>query len=175
MPTIYILLTNTRTAFSRLIGWSTGETYTHVAIALDRELCKVYSFARRNPRFLLPAGLVREDVRAGVYARAMDRPSRLYALEISDAAYRRLMDRLVSMLVERRNYRYSILGVVACRFGIPLRRRKKFFCSQFVGEMLESSGQTNFVKPPALLRPNDFCAFEDLRLIYSGKLAGVTA
>ena len=77
MPTIYILLTNTRTAFSRLIGWSTGETYTHVAIALDRELRKVYSFARRNPRFLLPAGLVREDVRAGVYARAMDRPSRL--------------------------------------------------------------------------------------------------
>ena len=79
MPTIYILLTNTRTAFSRLIGWSTGETYTHVAIALDRELRKVYSFARRNPRFLLPAGLVREDVRAAFSA--VSEEERLMAID----------------------------------------------------------------------------------------------
>lgn len=44
MKFVYILLTRTNTVLSRTIGFSTGDPFTHVSLALDAELTQLYSF-----------------------------------------------------------------------------------------------------------------------------------
>ena len=44
---LYVVLTRTNTIISRLIHLFTQDEYTHAALALDRELTEMYSFARQ--------------------------------------------------------------------------------------------------------------------------------
>ncbi|MDU5946686.1 MAG: hypothetical protein E6Z15_06375, partial [Paenibacillus macerans] len=41
---VYILLTNTGTLFTRVIKGYTGAPYNHASISFDRELSELYSF-----------------------------------------------------------------------------------------------------------------------------------
>lgn len=50
MQSIYVLITRTNTLLSRSIRLATGAEYTHVSLALDRGLTRMYSFARRFDR-----------------------------------------------------------------------------------------------------------------------------
>lgn len=49
MKKIYIILTFTGTALSRIIKFATKVEFAHVSIALDEELNEMYSFGRINP------------------------------------------------------------------------------------------------------------------------------
>ena len=49
MKKIYIILTFTGTALSRIIKLSTKDEFAHASIALDSELKEMYSFGRLNP------------------------------------------------------------------------------------------------------------------------------
>ena len=46
---IYIVLTYSGTILSRIIRAYTGDEYSHVSIALDKDLEEMYSFGRLNP------------------------------------------------------------------------------------------------------------------------------
>ena len=46
---IYILLTNTGTLFTRVIQTYTRAPYNHASISFDRELTELYSFGRKHP------------------------------------------------------------------------------------------------------------------------------
>lgn len=167
--TIYILLTRSGTWFSRLIHFATRADYTHASIGLDGPGGPFYSFGRKYRRLALPAGLVEEQVT--VYRRAV--PCCLYELKVSQETYFRLRRRLRSMYVQREDYHYSILGVLACWFNLPLSRRRHYFCSQFVAGLLEDCGAVELPKPPTLLRPADFCGMKGLRPVHQGALEGI--
>ena len=87
MQSIYVLITRTNTLLSRSIRLATGAEYTHVSLALDRGLTRMYSFARRFDRIPFFAGLVHESLDEGVYSRNGSAPAALYELQMSDAAY----------------------------------------------------------------------------------------
>ena len=71
---VYILLTRTSSILSRLIRILTRAAYTHAALALDEEFEETYSFTRRNPRLIWPAGLARESLWRGLYLARRDPP-----------------------------------------------------------------------------------------------------
>lgn len=167
--TIYILLTRSGTWVSRLIHLATQDCYTHASIGLDGPDGPFYSFARKYRYLALPAGLVEEQVT--VYRRAV--PCCLYELKVSEESYARLRRKLSSMYVQREEYRYNILGVFACYFNLPFQRRRHYFCSQFVAGLLEECGALELPKPPALLRPSDFCGVKGLRPVHQGALEGI--
>ena len=57
MKSVYILLTRSHTLLSHSVALMTGDEWTHVSLALDSKLERMYSFARKNPLFPLPAGI----------------------------------------------------------------------------------------------------------------------
>lgn len=154
---VYIRLTRSGTWFSSLIHWVTAERYTHAAIGLDGPQGPFYSFARKDPRFALPAGLVEE----GAVARGV--PGCLYELEVSPQVYHRLREMVESMYRHREEFHYNLAGVLACWFHCPLHRSRHYFCSQFVACLLEESGAVELGKSPDLVRPADFCTLSRLR------------
>lgn len=172
---IYILLTRSSTLLSRAIGLCTGDSYTHVSLAFDPELDTLCSFARRNAAFPLPAGLVHESFSEGYFSRHADTPCALYSLPATRAEYLRARKEVEKMLENSAEYSYSIKGLVLCSLGIEEERPGHYFCSQFVGKVLESSGVCALPKPPSLMRPQDYTALPEACCLYEGHLYKLAA
>ena len=171
---IYLLLTCSGTVLSGAISLFTGDSYTHVSLAFDPALESLCSFARRNHAFPLPAGLVQESLDGGYFSRHSEMPCALYALPVSRAAYKRARQKVEKMLENQMDYHYSIKGLALCRLGIEEEREGHYFCSQFVGEVLEDSGACALPKPPSLMRPQDYAALPQGQCLYKGSLYRLT-
>ena len=86
-------------------------------------------------------------------------------------------DRLVRRIMKREgDGSFAILlGALSCFFNLPLDRRDHYFCSQFVAGLLRDSGALELSKPPALVRPADFCQIHQLRTVHQGDMGGLPA
>lgn len=168
--TIYILLTHSGSLLSKCINVYTKEPYTHVSIALDISLRELYSFGRINPSNPLFAGFVKEDIMHGTYARFPDTRCALYSLDINDIQYYRLKKELYKFKLNRDKYGYNLLGLFGIMLNYPVERKHNYFCSQFVGTLLNNSGIHLVYKPTALISPRDFRKCKELNLIYEGRL-----
>lgn len=171
--TIYLLLTRSETYFSRLIHHFTDGEYTHASLGLEGPQGPFYSFARKNPRMALPAGLIQERADSGFFSLHPHIPCCLYALTVSEDTYRFLCRKLRMMYAHREQYHYNLLGALACFFRLPLARRRHKFCSEFVAELLYESGAAELGKDPALTRPMDFCRLKTLRPIHQGEVGAL--
>lgn len=63
MKKIYFVLTDAGTALGKIIKFKTRKSYTHVSIALDQNLEKMYSFSRIYPYICFIGGFVHERLR----------------------------------------------------------------------------------------------------------------
>ena len=128
MKYLSVLLTKYPDRFARLLARLSGRGYTHASIGLEDE-GRFYSFSFRG-----------------------------FTEETPDGANRLVADRLAAMAARRTDYRYSYLGVALCLLHLPFRQRNRYFCSQFVAELLSASGAVPLRKRPSLYLPNHFPA-----------------
>lgn len=170
MKTIYILLTRSGTLLSNLVYAVTGASYTHASLAFDDELSCLYSSTRKNGYTMFPAGPSREYLNRGIFRLRGNVPCALYALEVSDEAYIRAKRRAEHMMVHGNLYRFNTLGLLLCALHVRWKRRRHYFCSQFVSEVLEKSGAIELPKHSTLIHPNDYTGFSQLKCVYKGRL-----
>ncbi len=181
MKTIYILLTRTNTIFSRVIRFLTAAPFTHAAVSIAQSpaafleeagdvLCQTgfYSFGRKNPWLPFPAGFTLESGEGGYLRTFPETQCALLAIDIAEEAYEAICVRLAKMEKTERYYRYNLLGALLCGVGIPFPRRRRYFCSQFVADLLARSGAVALPKPVHLMRPVDFAFLYGARVVYMG-------
>ena len=171
MKTLYIFLTRSGTLVSNLVYALTGAEYTHISLAFDENLNTLYSSTRKNGYTMFPAGPSREYLNKGVFRLRENIPCALYALEVSDEAYARAKRRAEHMMTHGELYRFNSLGLLLCAFHIRWNRRRHYFCSQFVSEVLQKSGALDLPKPSTLMHPSDYAELPQLRCLYRGALA----
>lgn len=171
---IYIMLSHSGSMFSRAIKVCSKDTYTHVSIAFDENLNELYSFGRIKPYNPMIGGFVKEDIVNGTYGRFPQTKCAIYKLEIDDIQYKRLKRELNKFKRDKKRYGYNLIGVMSAAFNKPLRRRHKYFCSQFVSEILQNSGVKLIDKDPCLTSPMDFIRSEKLECIYEGELKALS-
>lgn len=170
MKSIYILLTKSDTYISRIIKLTTSDTYTHVSISFDESLQPLYSFSRKYVRFPLPAGLRIEPLTDGFYKKYDYIPCALYELKVGDDVYAAAKQKVEQMMIQAPLYRFSVIGLVLCRLGIPFNRQRHYFCSQFVSTVLHHSKALPLPKEPSLMRPNDYTKIPGLTCLFEGQL-----
>ena len=173
MKTIYILLTRSGTLLSKLVYAATGASYTHASMAFDAELSCLYSSTRKNGYTMFPAGPSKEYLNKGVFRLRDNAPCALYALEVSDEAYSHALCRAEEFMRHSEEYSFNILGLILCALHIRWQRRRHYFCSQFVSEVLQKSGALELPKPSTLMHPSDYAELPELRCLYRGTLAGL--
>ena len=171
MKTIYILLTRSGTLLSKLVYAATGASYTHASMAFDAELNCLYSSTRKNGYTMFPAGPSKEYLNKGVFRLRDDAPCALYALEVSDEAYSHALHRAEEFMRHSEEYSFNTLGLILCGLHIRWQRRRHYFCSQFVSEVLEQSGALALPKDSTLMHPNDYTLLPQLKCLYKGRLA----
>ena len=171
MKSIYIVLTDTGTRFTRMIKFVTRAPYNHASIALDPELNEVYSFGRKSLRRFWKAGFVREHPDAGIYAVQKSTTCVVYELKVSEEQYARIVEEIGKFEKQADRYKYNLLGFVNFALRRPLPRRSAYFCSEFVAHVLDRAGLNLAGKPPGLTAPHDFMKSPLLRAVYEGPLA----
>ena len=171
MKTLYIFLTRSGTLLSNLVYRLTGAQYTHISLAFDEDLSTLYSSTRKNGYTMFPAGPSREYLNRGVFLMRENIPCALYALEVTDEAYTRAKRRTQHMMHHGELYRFNSLGLLLCWMHIRWQRRRHYFCSQFVSEVLEKSGAMELPKDSTLMHPNDYAQLPQLKCLYEGCLA----
>ncbi|MGX7376200.1 hypothetical protein ACWOFO_03325 [Carnobacterium maltaromaticum] len=175
MKTIYILLTRSNTYISKLIQLVTSNDYTHVSLAFDEELSECFSFGRKNPYFALPAGLIQENLTNCFFNYHKDTPCTLYELKVSESVFMQARREVQQMVIEKKQYRYNIIGLVCCKLSILYQREKYYFCSQFVAEILEKSQAVILPKPAELIRPIDCISLIPGNCLFTGKISELVA
>lgn len=170
MRSVYILLTRTNSALSKAIGFVTKDSYTHVAISLDREMTKLYSFGRIYKRIPFVGGFVQEDINDGLYALNGNTKCAIYELKVSDSSYVKIADRIIDMDQNSCEYKFNFLGLINILIGKDFMREKYYFCSEFVTDILQKTKTIAWDKPPYLTKPVDFTVMDELKLVYIGSL-----
>lgn len=171
---IYILLSHSGSMFSKAINICTKQPYTHVSIALDKDLEELYSFGRIRPYNPVIGGFIKEDISGGTYKRFPNTRCALYSLKITSKQYKELKKELNKFKRERDKYGYNLVGVVGAAFNYPICREYRYFCSQFVSELLLKSGIKLIDKNPSLTAPMDFTESDELECIYVGYLSKIS-
>ncbi|MFT3951865.1 MAG: hypothetical protein QM689_07990 [Oscillospiraceae bacterium] len=170
---IYVVLTQTGTVPARMIKWVTKAPYNHASVTCDIELRNIYSFCRISKARPLPAGFVNEND-LGVFDMFNTVPCEIYAFEASDEQYENYEALITHFKRKNKYYGYNVLGLFALAFGIPIQRKKRFICSQFVAHVLSECKLAAFEKKLALVKPDDFRYLENARLVYKGDMKKFT-
>jgi hypothetical protein len=173
MKSIYLVFTATGTLVSRCIGLYTKARYNHVSLCLDSEIREFYSFGRKILWFPLVGGFVVEHIDSGVYKAYGETTCAIYRLDISDDKYELLKKRVNLFIKNSKLYGYNLLGLIGVMLNMPLKRKTKYFCTQFVATMLSRCNIHDFGKDPSLVTPWDFYEIEGLKPVYEGRLSDI--
>ena len=147
MKIVTIALTKYSDFLGRLIRGIDGSGFSHASISIDENDEIFYSFNYKGfviekPKKYWP----KKKVSGTVYIR----------IPVNEVVYDKLKQELEFFVEHRNQFTYTKLGVVLCVLRIPHRFKKRYFCSQFVAEMLKKSGVVKLNKSVSLYLPNHF-------------------
>jgi hypothetical protein len=169
---LYIVLTRTNTAISRVIHFIKNDEYTHAAISLDKELNNMYGFGRKytyNPFW----GVFRkEELNKGVYKYHKNLPGAIIEVEVTKDQYEDAKNLLNEFINNSDNYKYNYMGLIDGILNKEVYYENRFLCSEFVYHILKESGIVDLKISRNLVRPQNFLNI-DGDIIYRGNLKNI--
>lgn len=168
MKKIYFVLTHTGTILSRVVHVYTKQEFSHCSLALDKDLTEMYSFGRYWAFNPFIGGFIKEEVDSGTYKRFSNTKAAIYSLEVSNWQYNKIKKEIKRMKKSKNKYSFNMLGLTAILFHRRVKRKNKYYCSEFVKHLIEIGEVDNNL--PDLVKPQDFENIKNVQLIYKGKL-----
>lgn len=173
MRDIYIVLTHTGTILSRLIKIYTKDEFSHISLALDEDLDAMYSFGRKTPYNPLNAGFVCEHINKGIFKRFNNTTAKVFSLQVTEEQYEKVQEIIYKMKDIGDEYKFNMIGLVAVGLHIKIKRKKAFYCAEFIKYIIENSKIAGNL--PVLIKPEDFKQLCGLNEIYHGRLNDYSA
>jgi hypothetical protein len=165
---VYLMISRTPTRFGSVLRRVGHIQYNHAAIALDRELNELYSFARLQHSAFLVGGLVQETV--GRYTLGGQVPVEivLFRLPVSEQQYD-WVEQTIARIRADHDYQYNLFSVISYPLTKGFSTYKAYSCIEFVMYLLSNIGiQTD--RPLHCYKPDDLLALLPHRIAYQGEL-----
>ena len=160
---IYILLTQTYTTIARIIKIITKDKYSHASISLDIKCNNMYSFGRKYIYFPFYGIFLKEDLRKGLFIRNKNALVVIYEIKVTKKQYNKIKE------IELNNKGYNIIGLLLAHFRVKLHRRK-YYCSEFVYEVLSNKEIEIYNKENTLFKPEKLITNNKFVKIFEGKI-----
>lgn len=157
---VSILLTRYPDNFSKLFRRITRNSYSHVSIGVDGPDGVFYS--------LVTKGFHTENPYKHQTFKGKQISCRLYNIDVPMHIYEKIKQTLEQHLERSGAYKYSYLGTFLCLMNIALKRENRYFCSQFVTEVLSCAKAVRLSKESSLYLPDDFMHMDELKLNFAG-------
>jgi inositol transport system substrate-binding protein len=160
---IYILLTKHTNITALLLRLFTWNKYTHSSIALERDGAH-YSF---NP--------VRGfTIERPIHKKRGETPCRLYCVEVDDRTYAEIESRIKWFVDNPDAYKFNYVGLVFSILRIPVGIGNRYFCSQFVSDLITKTEAAELRKKPSRYFPRHFPKEDSFTLSFDGEAAAFT-
>ncbi len=170
MKKVYIVLSQTGTALSKILKLITGADYNHASISLDGTLHELYSFGRVYPRNPVIGGFVKESKNSGTFKRFHKTKILVLQTEVPDDIYRKMQDYLSSMYRRKKEFGYNYRGLFLAAVHIHASHKNHFYCSEFVRHILIKYGINDFMRSDTIVKPMDFLRLQKWNVIYQGEM-----
>jgi len=170
MAHIYIALVDTPGIFATLIRFFLKQRYIHVVLALDKDLKEAYSFGRRNPFIPVFAGFEREEKEKIVCAFPTAQ-YKIYRLNCNLEQKNQIKKRLQKDYQRRYHFHYAIIGLFFLVLGRKFYIKNQYTCSSYIARVLKESGIVISSKHFSLVTPKDFYEYQNMDVIFEGKLS----
>lgn len=164
---IYIVLTQTYTTIARIIKSITKDKYSHASISLDIKCNNMYSFGRKYIYFPFYGIFLKEDLRKGLFIRNKNALVAIYEIKVTKKQYNKIKDKIKE--IELNNKGYNIIGLLLAHFRVKLHRRK-YYCSEFVYEVLSNKEIEIYNKENTLFKPEELITNNRFVKIFEGKI-----
>ena len=168
MKKIYFVLTYSGTALGRIIKFKTKTTYSHVSIALDENLERMYSFSRIYPYICFIGGFVHEKLNEGSFKRFKNTKAQICYIEVTDYQYEKIEKQIKMFIKNKKSYKFNVLGLIYIFFDKRIHRDNYFYCAEFVKYILKNANVN--VNLPDMPRPENFENLKRSTIVYRGLL-----
>jgi hypothetical protein len=166
MESIYIVLTQTYSGIARLIKFFTHDKYSHVSISFDRECKYMYSFGRKYRYFPFYGVFNHEKLDKGLFTNNGSLIA-IYEVKISKEKYNQIKKKVRN--IKETNRGYNIMGLLLAYFKIKLHRNK-YYCSEFVYEVLSDEEVKLIEKTDNIFKPEDLIKELNYNKLFEGKI-----
>lgn len=168
---VYVVLSDTGSVLTRLIGFYTKSKYNHCSISFDPEFKELYSFGRKQPRNPFLGGFVKESFYEGTFKRFENTTCLVLKMPVEADSYERIY-RNIEFFKENMNlYHYNFVGLFGAAVGREVSRRNGYYCSHFVAKVIEDADVKLWDTPAFLVKPEDFQQHKDFEIIYEGLMS----
>lgn len=167
---LYIVVSKCDTRMSKFLKFFTKNEYNHISVSPYGDLHEMYSFGRRYVNYPFWGGLVSESTNFGFFKKYKTSEVIVLAAEISKENYNKTVQILNEMLNQKYKFGYNYIGVFFSLFNIDLKRKNRYYCSQFVRYMLEESQAEGYERLSKIAYPACFLDVQEFSCIYKGKL-----
>lgn len=168
---IYIVVSQTGTMLSRILKIITRKEYNHASLSLADDLHIMYSFGRRNPYNPFFGGFVRESAYFGTFKRFSGTRVVVLRTMVTKEEFLRI-ETLISNFVDNPDeYGYNYIGLALAGLRIHFPMDKRYYCSEFVREVLVSSNIQGADRLKPIVHPMNFLKIPEFETIYRGKLS----
>ncbi|MFZ7134615.1 MAG: hypothetical protein ACOWWR_19890 [Eubacteriales bacterium] len=165
---LYVVLVRTNTVLSNLIHIIKNDTYTHAAIALDKDFKNMYSFGRKKVYNPFIGCFVKESIDDGLYKIYDSSPCRVLEFEVSKEQYKKASEIVNHFIVHNDRYKYNYRGLLYSLLNKETIN-DRYLCSEFVYHVLKESGVIDLNIPKNLVRPMNFLTTKN-RTVFEGKV-----
>ncbi len=166
---VYIVLSQTGTALSRVLKLITRAPYNHSSIAFSDDLRTMYSFGRARPYNPFVGKFVEESPDKGTFKRFKNTEILVLEFEVTSDACAEVGALIRQMMRERARYHYNYMGLFLAALRIHHEKADSYYCSEFVKAMAQKLGLDGVEKIPPIVKPIHFLGLEH-KVVYRGKL-----
>ncbi len=167
---VYIVVTQSGSILSKVLKLVTRAPYNHVSLSLETDLNTMYSFGRLNPKNPVLGGLVMESPHSGTFARFHKTKAMVLRKSVSEKQFKALERHLEALYKRREQYKYDIIGLVLAGLKVKYTRKNRFYCSEWVKQMMLRHGMAKKSEFKKITKPIHFLSLENTELIYTGAL-----
>lgn len=172
---IFIVITQSGSCLSKLLKVVTRAPYNHVSLSLKNDLCEMYSFGRLKPRNPVVGGFVMESPHSGTFARFDKTKAVVLCKPVSKSQYFAIERHLKALYNKKEQLRYDVLGLLLAALKIKYTRKNKYYCSEWVKEMMLRHGVARSWQFERITKPIHFLKLNGAELIFKGRLQDFAA
>lgn len=167
---VFILLTLGSSTLSKIIISATGDSVSHSSISLNPELDPLYSFGTKKfmPNGKREMGFIKTNPYSDLWNGNKNLvPYELYVTFVSNEGLQKMQKRLEYFIANSDKMKYSMAGLIRVFFNLKSPKKKKWFCSAFVAEILGSGGVA-LDRDSTLYRPMQLASLQNVELLTTG-------
>ena len=150
---VYVVLTNTGTAFSKISKAITGDPYNHISISIDEDMTDMFTFSLFNKNGY--SGGFKRETRKGLRGSKYS----LYSIGIPTELKERIVDHMKELESGISNTRYGYKSLVNIVFNSKVfdTEENELICSHFVASVFDEVGINLFKnKDISMIKPYEF-------------------